>query len=77
MEFDWGGVMKHNHLNYIVLSDGVSYRVFERLGKDVPFEAYNKDAYLGIGDSPEDAVSDSGIPTYEVELKSIEVIFNE
>ena len=68
--------MKHNHLNYIILSDGVVYRVFERLGKNVPFEAYNKDSYLGIGDTPEDAVSDSNIPSYEVELKPYEVIFN-
>jgi len=32
--------MKH-HLNHIILHDGESYHLFERLGKDVPFEAYN------------------------------------
>ena len=69
--------MKHSHLNYIILSDGIVYRVFERLGKNVPFGAYNKNACLGMGDTPEDAVSDSRIPSYEVELKPYEVIFNE
>ena len=33
--------MKHEHLNYIVLHDGEQYYLFERLGKNVPFEAYN------------------------------------
>lgn len=69
--------MKHSHLNYIILSDGINYRVFERLGRDVPFEAYNKDNHLGIGDTVEDALSDSDVPSYEVELKPYEVIFNE
>ena len=44
-------------LNYIVLSDGSFYRVFERLGKNVPFEAYNPNKHLGIGTSFEDALS--------------------
>ena len=77
MEFNWGDIVKHGHLNYIILSDGVSYRVFERLSKNVPFEAYNKENYLGIGDTPEDAVSNSNVPFYEVELKPYEVIFND
>lgn len=69
--------MKHNHLNYIILGDGTCYRVFERLSKDVPFEAYNQDNHLGIGDTPEDAISDSDVPSYEIELKPYEVVFNE
>lgn len=41
---------KH-HLNYIILSDGQKYYLFEREHKDVPFEAYSKSKSLKIGDS--------------------------
>ena len=52
MEFAWGDFMsdKH-HLNYIILSDGQKYYLFEREHKDVPFEAYSKSKCLKIGDS--------------------------
>lgn len=33
--------MKNSHLNYVILHDGKMYHLFERLGKDVPFDAYN------------------------------------
>lgn len=38
--YAWGDIMKH-HLNHIILHDGESYHLFERMGKNVPFEAYN------------------------------------
>lgn len=68
--------MKH-HLNYIILSDGKCYRIFERLGKDVPFEAYNHDAHLGMGDTVEEAIENTSVPIYEIEMKPYEVIFND
>lgn len=40
-----------NHLNYIILSDGQYYYLFEREHKDVPFEAYSKSKSLKISDS--------------------------
>ena len=64
-------------LNYIILHDGNSYRVFERLGKQVPFGAYNPNNHLGIGETVEDALNDSSIPIYMIEQKPYEVMFNE
>ena len=63
-------------LNYIVLSDGSFYRDFERLGKNVPFEAYNPNKHLGIGTSFEDALSDTDVPCWMIEDEPIEVVFN-
>lgn len=42
--------MKH-HLNYIILHDGKNYHLFERLGKDIPFEAYNTEKAIVSSDS--------------------------
>ena len=64
-------------LNYIVLSDGIEYFVFERLGKDVPFGAYNKEKHLGKGTSFDDAIANSTVPCWMIEDDPIEVIFNE
>lgn len=66
-----------NHLNYIILHDGEYYRVFERLGKDVPFSAYNPHKHLGIGLSVEEALSNSSVPVYEIEDLPYEVVFND
>lgn len=66
-----------NHLNYIILHDGEFYRIFERLGKDVPFSAYNPHKHLGIGISVEEALSKSPVPIYEIEDLPYEVVFNE
>ena len=66
-----------NHLNYIILHDGEFYRVFERLGKNVPFSAYNPMKHLGIGLSVEEALSNSSVPVYEIEDLPYEVVFND
>ena len=41
----------NKHLNYIILHDGSEYSLFERLGKNVPFDAYNKESALVVSDS--------------------------
>ena len=64
-------------LNYIVLHDGNDYFVFERLGKNVPFEAYNREKHLGIGTTFDEAVSNSTVPCWMIEDDPIEVIFHE
>ena len=64
-------------LNYVVLSDGIEYFVFERLCKDVPFGAYNKMKHLGKGTTFEDAIANSTVPCWMIEDDPIEVIFNE
>lgn len=64
-------------LNYIILHDGKAYRVFERLGKQVPFDAYNPQKHLGIGETVEDAINNSSVPVYLIEQKPYEVMFNE
>ena len=69
--------MKTPKMNYIVLHDGSFYRVFERLGKNVPFEAYNPKKHLGKGTSFEECVNNSSIPKWEIEENPIEVVFNE
>ena len=80
--------MKHNHRNYIILSDGCRCYLFERLGKDVPFEAYNTSLAIDSAENEIDLLekirhrkSDSlgsRIPSLsEIETKPYEVIFNE
>ena len=64
------------HLNYIVLHDKDTFYVFERMGKQVPFEAYNPDSALGVGATYDEAVADSTVPTYMIEEKAYEVMFN-
>lgn len=80
--------MKHNHLNYVILSDGHHCYLFERLGKDMPFEAYNRDLALVVSESDIDLLEKvrtnksvswgSRIPPLsEIEKKPYEVMFNE
>lgn len=76
MEY-WGDVMSRHHLNYIVLFDGNFFRVFERLGKDVPFEAYNPMKHLGKGLTFNEAISNSSVPVWEIEDYARDVVFNE
>ena len=68
--------MRDKH-NYIVLHDGSVYMVMERMGKDVPFSAYNPSRQLGIGESCEEAIRNSIIPSYQIEDVAYEVVFNE
>ena len=67
--------MKQSHLNYIILSDGVYFYLFERLGKKTPFSAYNRRSALVTGESVEDILRDSPVPVYEIEKNPYEVIF--
>lgn len=45
---------KPQHLNYVILKENGVFYLFERLGKDVPFEAYNKNMALKVAGSLED-----------------------
>ena len=63
-------------LNYVVLHDGSFYRVFERLGKNVPFSAYNTEKHLGIGTTFEEALDNTSIPIWMIEEDPVEVMFN-
>lgn len=67
--------MKTQHLNYVILSDGVMYYLFERLGKDVPFSAYTRSRALSIGESVDEILENSPIAKYEIEETPYEVIF--
>lgn len=79
--------MRRQHLNYIILHDGIKYYLFERLGKQVPFSAYNKSKSLKIGDSVDEILGKSvidnpeklgkSIPRFEIEEDPYEVIFND
>lgn len=65
--------MKHNH---IILHDS-NYYVFERLGKDVPFEAYNQENHLGKGETLDEVIENTSVPLWDLELKPYEVVFND
>lgn len=69
--------MKQIHLNYIILSDGAMLYLFERLGKEVPFGAYNQKNALCTGESVDEILENSPVPIFDVEKKPYEVIFNE
>jgi len=62
---------------YIILHDGTFYYVLERLGKDVPFEAYNPRRHHGKGLTVDEALQNATVPVYEVEHHPIEVMFND
>lgn len=69
--------MSNHHLNYVILSDGNMNYLFERMGKNVPFDAYNKHHALCSGSSVEKILENSPIPLWEIEKTPYEVIFNE
>lgn len=68
--------MSDSKRNYIVLHDGNTYRVFERLSKDIPFGAYNPEKHLGIGLSFNEAISNCDVPKWQIEDTAYEVVFN-
>ena len=76
MEY-WGESMKHSHLNYLILSDGVLLYLFERLSKKVPFEAYNRSRSLCTGESVEEILDNSPVPVFMIEKHPVEVLFND
>lgn len=69
--------MSRTHLNYIVLFDGNMFRVFERLGKQTPLEAYNPQKHLGEGATFEEAIANSSVPRWQIEDHVRDVVFNE
>ena len=58
--------MKH-HLNHIILHDGKSYHLFERMGKNVPFEAYNPEKSIFSSSNLEEVLENRG----EISSKSL------
>ena len=64
-------------LNYVILHDGEFYRVFERMGKQVPFGAYNPSKHQGIGITVEECLENTSVNLWDIETSPIEVIFNE
>ena len=54
------------HLNYIILHDGSIYHLFERLGKDVPLDAYNPENSIFSSENLEEVLENRG----EVSSKS-------
>jgi len=68
--------MKQHH-NHIILSDGVAYYLFERLGKKVPFGAYNPSSAIFRGETIDEILENSPVPLHDVEKRPYEVIFNE
>ena len=52
--------MKRQKLPYIILHDGKHYFLFERMGKNVPFEAYNPKKSLKISENLEEVLGKSG-----------------
>ena len=59
--------MSH-HLNHIVIQRDDSWYVFERMGKQIPFNLYPIHRHLGCGDSSEDAIRNSSVPSWDIEV---------
>lgn len=62
--------MYNNHLNHVCLFKGEMWYVFERLGKQIPFDLYPINRHLGKGISPDEAISNSVVPSYDIEVIS-------
>lgn len=69
--------MKHEHLNYIILHDNTGYYLFERLGKKVPFEAYNKDKAICFSENLETLFSENQGSPRSKSLGSSKIDFSE
>lgn len=83
---------KKHHLNFIILHDGENYHLFERLGKKVPYEAYNPSKSLKSRKSVLEILENSEVDfpenfttknpenfrvnSFEIEHDPIEVMFN-
>ena len=69
--------MKHEHLNYIILHDGECYYLFERLGKQVPFEAYNPNLAIKKSENLETIFSENQGSPKSKSLGSPRIDFSE
>ena len=69
--------MKHEHLNYIILHDGEYYYLFERLGKQVPLEAYNPNLAIKKSENWETIFSEKQGSLKSKSLESSEINFPE
>ena len=77
---------KTYHSNYIILSSNGVYYLFEKLNKNIPFEAYNTVSAIVSSDSIDGLYSEiqqynqntnnNSIPLYQIEETPYEVIFN-
>ena len=58
------------HLNHVCLFDGDYWYVFERMGKHIPFDLYPLHRHLGKGSSSKEAIRNSSIPNWDIEVIS-------
>lgn len=62
--------MNKNHLNHVCFfMDGYWY-VFERIGKDIPLGIYPVNRNLGKGESSDEAIRNSSVPNWDIEVIS-------
>ena len=59
--------MNRQHLNHVCLFDG-KWRVYERMGKQIPFGLYPHHRHLGEGETPEEAMRNSSVPMWDIEV---------
>ena len=64
--------MSEHHLNHIAIQRGEKWYVFERMGKQVSFDIYPLNRNLGIGNSPDEAIRNSSVPNWDIEVISDE-----
>ena len=62
--------MNNSHLNYVAINKGNVWYIFERMGKSIPFDLYPIDRNLGKGYSSDEAIRNSSVPSWNIEVIS-------
>lgn len=62
--------MNKSHLNYVAIYRGDLWYVFERMGKDIPYSLYPLNRHLGKGESSDEAIRNSSVPSWNIEVIS-------
>ena len=60
------------HLNYVAIKRDNMWYVFERMGKQIPLGIYPLHRHLGMGNTSEEAIKNSIVPNWNVEVISDE-----
>lgn len=60
--------MRIHHLNHVALCKGEMWYIFERMGKQIPFELYPIHRHLGKGLTSDEAIRNSSVPSWDIEV---------
>lgn len=60
------------HLNHVAIKREDKWYIFERMGKQIPLGIYPLHRHLGTGNTSDEAISNSSVPTWDIEVISDE-----